>query len=193
MLPELTEIGKRRRKLGLKQAQLARLAQVSQSMIAKIESGKIDPSFSKTKQIFEALEQQEHGERLTARDILTKNIISVNASEKLTHAIGLMKKHDISQLPVFSGENVVGSITEETILEKISSVDESTGRTGKQQDLSKLKISDVMDEPFPRVTEDTPSSLLGSLLAHSKAVLIVRKEKIIGIVTKADLLKTISA
>ena len=185
MLPELSEIGKRRRKLGLKQAQLARLASVSQSLIAKLESGKIDPSFSKTKQIFEALEQLEHKEQLTAKSILTKNIISVKASDRLSNAINLMKKNGISQLPVFSGDHIVGSLTEETILEKISS-------PGKIEDVPKLKVENVMDEPFPRVPEDTPSSLLGNLLSHSKAVLVARKEKIIGIVTNADLLKAIS-
>ncbi|MBU4502216.1 MAG: helix-turn-helix domain-containing protein, partial [Nanoarchaeota archaeon] len=48
----LEEIKIRRNKIGLTQTQLARLAGVSQSLIAKIESKKIDPTFSKTKSIF---------------------------------------------------------------------------------------------------------------------------------------------
>src|SRR3989338_3454114 len=47
MLPELSEIGKRRRRLGVTQTQLAKLAGVSQSLIAKIEAGKVYPHFFK--------------------------------------------------------------------------------------------------------------------------------------------------
>jgi predicted transcriptional regulator len=42
--------------LGLTQGQLAKIAGVSQSFIAKIESGKIDPSYSKVKTIFDVLD-----------------------------------------------------------------------------------------------------------------------------------------
>lgn len=57
MLPSLDEIAKRRKLLGLTQKQLAKIAGVSQSFIAKIESGKIDPSYSKAKAIFDTLEK----------------------------------------------------------------------------------------------------------------------------------------
>ena len=55
MLPKLEEIGRRRRLLALSQKQLANLSGVSQSMIAKIESGRISPSYLKTKAIFDIL------------------------------------------------------------------------------------------------------------------------------------------
>ena len=52
MLPTLEIIPDRRRKLGLTQSQLASLAGVSQSYIAKLEAGKIEPSYIKIKSIF---------------------------------------------------------------------------------------------------------------------------------------------
>ena len=42
-MDELIELKKLRKKLGLTQNQLAKRANVSQSLIAKIESNKIDP------------------------------------------------------------------------------------------------------------------------------------------------------
>ena len=52
MFPKLNEISKKRKILGLTQSELAKLAGVSQSLIAKLESGKIEPSYTKVKTIF---------------------------------------------------------------------------------------------------------------------------------------------
>ena len=52
---EPREIPKLRKQLGVTQAELAGLAGVSQALIAKIESGRIDPSFSKAKALSETL------------------------------------------------------------------------------------------------------------------------------------------
>jgi predicted transcriptional regulator len=46
-----------------------------------------------------------------------------------------------------------------------------------------------MEEAFPQVGEDAPLSLLSSLLQVYSAVLISKKGKVAGIITKADLLK----
>ena len=56
---ELEEIKKIRKKLELTQTELADRAGVSQSLIAKIEAGRIDPTYSKTKKIFAALSDLE--------------------------------------------------------------------------------------------------------------------------------------
>ena len=66
-MEELKDIGRRRRQLGLKQVELARLAGVSQSLIAKVERGKIDLAYSKAQEIFRALER---GEKLSSSELI---------------------------------------------------------------------------------------------------------------------------
>ncbi len=184
MLPDLDEIGKRRRKLGLKQTELARLADVSQSLIAKIEAKKIDPSYSHAKSVFEALEKEEEKEQTKVKDIMTRKVFGVKKTDTVKHAVNLMKAKGISQIPVFEGENIVGAISEQTIMTKLSD-------GWEMRSLTESAVSDVMDEPPPRVDENTPVSVINSLLRYNSAVLIGSKEKIIGIVTKADMLKIV--
>src|SRR3989442_5090468 len=57
MLPSLGEIPKKRKELGLTQSRLAVSAGVSQSIIAKIEAGSVDPSYSVVQRLFSALER----------------------------------------------------------------------------------------------------------------------------------------
>ena len=90
------------------------MAGVSQSFIAKIESGKIDPSYNKVKAIFDVLEKMETKVNHTAKKIFHKGVVGVQKNETIGKAISLMMKHGYSQLPVFDGEQVVGCISEKT-------------------------------------------------------------------------------
>lgn len=182
MLPSLEEVAKKRRIAGLTQQKLAMLAGVSQSLIAKLESQKIDPSYTKVKAIFDALERLQTETEVRAEEMLHNEVIGVQKSDLVSKAVQTMANYGYSQLPVFDGDHSVGSISEKTIIEKVSA-----GKDLSQ--ISKLTVGDVMEEAFPQVGEDAPLPLISSLLQVYPAVLIMTKGKVVGIVTKADLLK----
>lgn len=183
VLPALTDIKTRRKKTGLSQTQLAQESGVSQSLIAKIESGKIEPSYLAAKKIFEVLDKFESKASLKASDIMNKKITAVEKNDKISKAVKLMKQNDLSQLPVFSGKYAVGSISEKSILNK-------TIKVGVEV-VSQLLVGDVMEDPFPTVSESTPLDVLLAILQHSQAVIVTKKESAVGIVTKSDLLKIV--
>jgi len=182
MFPSLEEIAKKRRMLGLKQAELAKLAGVSQSLIAKLESGKIDSSYTKVKTIFDALERLEVKTEIQAGKVLHNKVVGIQKNEPISKAVQLMKSHGYSQLPVFDGKQPVGSISEKTILRQI------LAGTDLVQ-ISKLPTAEVMEEAFPQVGEDAPISLISNLLQVYSAVLVSKKGTVVGIITKADLLR----
>lgn len=186
MLPPLVEIGRRRKSLMLSQKQLATLAGVTQSMIAKIETGTINPSYLKTKAIFDTLEGLERRNELKAKDISHPKIVRIQARETVAKGVKVMRETGFSQLPVFDGEKPVGSLTEKVILQKLVSAQ-------NPDEISKQHVENIMDEAFPTVTEDTPLSMISTLLSYQSAVLLARKGHIVGIVTKADLLKVIGS
>ena len=182
MFPPIEEIANKRRQLNLKQAELAKLAGVSQSLIAKLESGKIDTSYKKVKTIFDTLERLEVKTKFQAGKVVHPRIVSVQKTESISKVVQLMKSHGYSQLPVFDGKQPVGSISEKTILRQIMD--------GKDLDqISALPASEVMEEAFPQVAEDAPLALISSLLQVYSAVLVSKKGAVIGIITKADLLR----
>ncbi|MGB9728343.1 MAG: CBS domain-containing protein [Thermoprotei archaeon] len=189
MLPELSEIMKLRKKLGLTQRELAKLSGVSQSLIAKIESGKIIPSYSKVKIIFDTLENLEEKVfkvNIKAGDIMNKKVVGVKSNDKVIKASQIMLKHGFSQLPVFSKGRLVGSISEKDIMNILS-------KGLKMEELSNIYVCDVMDEPFPQIPVKTPLSVISTLLQTFNAVLVVNKGRVAGIITKADVLKVIES
>ena len=182
MLPRLEEIPRRRRSLNLTQKDLALLSGVSQSMIAKIEGSKIDPSYERTKKIFDALEELERKAEARAKEIASRKVVGVRRQDLVARATAVMRQTGFSQLPVLDKGFVVGSISEKSILTQVVK--------GKNlSELSGERVEEIMDEPFPQLEEDSPLSAIPMLLQYSPAVILTKRGRPSGIVTKADLLK----
>jgi predicted transcriptional regulator len=179
-MDETRFIGERRRRLNLTQHQLARASGVSQSLIAKIECGRVDAAYSKVKRIMEALEAAQTGREKTAREIMHAGIESASSSQTLHSAAAAMRKKSISQLPVLERGRLVGSLTEEGLLECFTS--------GSK--LEKMRVCEAMGEPFPSVLPSTPVSSVASLLRHHPAALVMERGRIAGIITRSDILKS---
>src|SRR5665647_2995324 len=81
MFPTLEDIAKRRRQLGLKQSELAKMAGVSQSLIAKLEAGTIDSSYTKVKTIFDVLERLEFKTKVQATKVLHNEVVTVQRKD----------------------------------------------------------------------------------------------------------------
>ena len=113
---------------------------------------------------------------------MPNKVISIQKDEPTSKVVKLMKEHGYSQIPVFNGNQSVGSISEKTILREILN--------GKDlAEISKLPAKEIMEETFPQIGEDAPLSLISSLLQTYQAVLVTKEGEVIGIITKADLLR----
>lgn len=185
MLPALEIIPERRRKLGLTQSKLADLAGVSQSYIAKLEAGKIEPSYLKVKAILESLDRLERREEVLAVEIMTEDPITVQQTVTVQETAEIMRRNGFSQLPVFDGDKPVGGISERTLIDQILYQEDSKFASQKE-------VKEIMEENWPMVTKDAPLSLLSNLLKYYPAVLVQKKGTVIGIITKADLLGVFS-
>ncbi|MDD5086244.1 MAG: CBS domain-containing protein [Candidatus Nanoarchaeia archaeon] len=181
MVYDLDEIKIIRKSFGLTQSGLAKKADVSQSLIAKIESKKIDPTYTKVKKIFDVLYDLSNKNELKAKDIMTKKIICVTLDDKTTKAIELMRKHEISQDPVIMKNNVIGLISENNVLESIS-------EKGPDK-IKNLSVKEIMHECPPVVSEKASSSVISGLLKYYPIVIVVDEGKPIGVITKSDMLR----
>lgn len=77
---------------------------------------------------------------------------------------------------------LLAASSEKTILSQVLA-----GRDLAQ--VSTFSVGDIMEEALPQVGEDAPLSLISGLLQVYPAVLTSKKGKVVGIATKADLLK----
>ncbi|MFX0208467.1 MAG: CBS domain-containing protein [Candidatus Hodarchaeota archaeon] len=182
-LPDLSELRRLRKIMGFTQDELAQRAGISQSMIAKMETGSLNPSYEVVRRIYQVLYTAEHIKQAKASELMSP-VISVKAQDTIRQVFKLMKAEGISQVPVFeNNDKNVGSVTEETLLDILLE-----GRTLK--DIADDPVESIMDDVFPVIGCETPLAAITSLLRYASAVLVAKNGKIPGIITKADLLKT---
>jgi predicted transcriptional regulator len=179
MVFDISNLKKIRKQLDITQHNFAKKAGVSQSLIAKIEAGKLDPTYSKVKKIESALEILTKHEQKEAKDIMARRIISVNYNTKINQVIKLMTQNNISQVPVLDNSHVVGLISESTILTK------------NPDEIQNLIAEDIQDYPPPIISINTKIDLIKSLLKYYPLVLVKEKGKLVGLITKSDLIKSL--
>lgn len=179
MFTELQEIKYVRKKIGLTQAELAKHAGVSQSLIAKIESGSLDPTYTNAQKIFTALQSFTQKQEKKAGTIMNKNLIYLKPENSIKNAIHKMKRYCISQLPVLEEKKAVGLVSESALLDALmKSISPDSC------------IKEVMEEAPPTIDPHASVQIISQLLKYYPLVLVAEKGKLRGIITKSDMLES---
>ncbi len=113
----------------------------------------------------------------------SKQLFSVNAADTVQKASELMKKNDISQMPVMDQGEMVGSVTESAVL---SCLLENPANNGSR------KVAEIMDQPFPVVSEDLPYRQLAKYISKKVSAVIAKdKAGTMQILTKYDIIRAV--
>jgi len=181
-LPTPEDVRKLRRAAGLTQKELAERAAVSQSLVARIEGGSVDPRLSTLKKILTAISTTK--QQKVAKEIMHKPVISIEVSAPVREAVDLMREFNISQMPVLKNGKIVGSIQETTLLRRILLSD-------NPEKIFNELIEEIMEEVFPTIGSSTGLTEIMHLLARgAPAIIVTERDKPIGIITKIDVVLT---
>ncbi|HET9919033.1 MAG TPA: CBS domain-containing protein [Ktedonobacteraceae bacterium] len=114
---------------------------------------------------------------MKVREIMTTEVITAKEDQTRQQAARLLSQHRMSGLPVVDAENaVVGVVTEHDVI----------GREGGT-------VGDIMTRSVISVAPDTDIEEVSHILVHDhiKRVLVLEQGKLIGIVSRADLVRMI--
>jgi len=185
-IPDLANLRSELKSNMISQLALSKMSGVSQSVISRIIDGKIrDPSYGTVVKLLHALNLLNNYDGIvkhqdnskTAKDVMSKRVASVKPHDTLQNAWEIMKHRNFSQIPVIDGRGrVIGSVTEALLAEYDQQLDHVINET-------------LYDDPFPAVGENAELITVANILKTTQAVLVVKRGKVLGIITRYDLIE----
>jgi cystathionine beta-synthase len=106
------------------------------------------------------------------------HLVAVSPDQQVNEALKMMHTYGLSQMPVIKEGKSVGSLREGKLMAKLLD----------DRDLVQSKVSDVMESGFPVVNEDVSIETAAKYLRASPAILVEEYGRIVGIVTRHDVL-----
>ena len=121
---------------------------------------------------------------LSAKPPTEHPVVSVAPGTTVRQALRLMSLHDVSQLPIMEGVNCVGSVSDWSL----------SAKSLENTKLLDTTVTEVMDPPFPMVDSEQPVDAIAKLLSKSNPAVLVRSNgRVLGIVTRSDMLSYLMA
>ncbi|MCL4399458.1 CBS domain-containing protein [Candidatus Parvarchaeota archaeon] len=177
-LPELeriiAEIRLERARKRIRSYKLAKQSGISRSAMSKLENNDLEPSYKLVYRVVKALNWLVGTEEKTnaVREKMVKPIF-LPPDESISKAREIMKKKDISQIPIVDkNNNIIGIVTEKSIL------DNPKGTV----------CSDSMEFDYAILGPDSDLGKARQLIRNTQIILVVENKKLIGLLTKADFL-----
>ena len=124
--------------------------------------------------------------RMTVEQLLERRppnappLVSVAPAAAVRQALNLMSTWGVSQIPVMDNGESLGGLIEGTLMT----------RALAQPSLLDRPVREVMEAPFPEVDAASPTDRVGAMLSRESPAALVRKDgKVIGIVSRYDVLQ----
>ena len=142
---------------------------------------------------------------MQAKDLMTRNVVTVSPAHSVWHAARIMLTGGVSGLPVVDDTGrLLGLITEGDLLRRtelgtsglILDAGGSQNNAAREFVRSRSwKVGDVMSPQVITVYEDTPVQKVAMLLGvhRIKRLPVMRNGRLVGVVSRADLLKVVAA
>ena len=144
---------------------------------------------------------------LTAKDIMTKDVMTVKPDTSIEELASLLVDHQISGAPVVDDSgNLYGIVTENDLISRskrlhiptvVSFLDaaiylESSKKFEREvKRLTATKVGEIWSRKVVTISEDTPVVDIATTMYEKKVYLlpVVRNGKVLGIVGKRDMVK----
>ncbi len=118
------------------------------------------------------------------RTIGRRDVISLDANDKVSRATDMFKEHGISQMPVLDHGKLAGILTESDLLHQLM-----TGRVDRN-----TVVAEVMERKVSTVSMHAGSGELPRIFERGEVAIVVDEGNIvIGILTKMDLIEMLAS
>ena len=120
----------------------------------------------------------------TVKDLMTKNVVTIDSNKTVAEAAVLMSENDIGDLVIMENNTPVGIVTERDFVRRV---------LAEKKPLS-TKVSEVMTTPLKVIDPEAPIKEAARRMVNRKIrrLPVIKDNKLVGILTAADFAKHLS-
>jgi cystathionine beta-synthase len=111
----------------------------------------------------------------------SRKLVTIPPTARVTEAVGVLKLHGISQMPVVDDDKLMGVLFEKRVLQRALEGGPATSNVG-----------DLVDAAYCTVDGETEISVLAELFRRFKVAVVLDEKKPVDIITRIDLIDYIS-
>lgn len=115
-----------------------------------------------------------------ARDIMEKNVITIEQDKTSLDAATILKEKEISFLVIMENQKPIGIVTERDIVKKIAAENKLAGET---------PLSEIMSKKFRWVTPDTliEDAVQKMINNNIRRLIVLENDNLAGVITQTNM------
>ncbi|MFH8086988.1 MAG: CBS domain-containing protein [Candidatus Aenigmatarchaeota archaeon] len=132
---------------------------------------------------------------LKVKDVMSKNVITVSPEQSIMEVIKILAESKVSGLPVVKEGKIVGIITEADILDLVGKKNLLAVDEGTLKEKGVTKVKEIMKKVVIVANEEDGldrAVLLMSLYKVKRLPVVDKKNNIVGIIARDDIIKSLA-
>jgi CBS domain-containing protein len=132
-------------------------------------------------------------DKITVKEIMTKDLIVVSPTERLVHARRQMKEAHVGRLPVVDDDNLAGMVTSKDLMRAFIDFRKNVPEKYQKSQIKEVLVEDIMSSNPTFTSKDATISEVAKIMMETgfNGLPVVEDEKVVGIITQTDILRLI--
>ena len=132
-------------------------------------------------------------DKITVKELMTKDLKSVSPTERLIHARRVMIESHVGRLPVIEDETLVGMITSKDLMRAFIDFRKNVPEKYQKSQIKDLLVEDIMSLNPTFVSKDMSITEVSNIIMETgfNGLPVVEDDELVGIITQTDILRLI--
>jgi len=132
-------------------------------------------------------------EKITVKEIMTKDLTAVSPTERLVHARRQMIEAHVGRLPVVDDENLVGMVTSKDLMRAFIDFRKKVPEKYQKSQIKEVLVDDIMSSNPTVTSKDATIAEVAKVMMETgyNGLPVVEGNMVVGIITQTDILRLI--
>ena len=132
-------------------------------------------------------------DKITVKEIMSKDVIAVSPTERLVHARRLMIESNVGRLPVVEEEKLVGMVTSKDLMRAFIDFRKKVPEKYQKSQIKDVLVENIMSSNPTFTSKDTTITEVAKIMMETgfNGLPVLEDNKLVGIITQTDILRLI--